>query len=397
MRTDRRRHRVRAAVIAVLTVLVLATAALGGIGWYYSDQLLDPAKARPGFPDTALGGAVDGGTPVVLLADSANATRPGEWGLIWRGGAARVGPVVRDAGGRVERRLLDGTAPPAGTRVRLDPGVWASDPRGAVGLDFSDVAVPTELGPAPAWYVPAAGPPVTATQAAGDRPGTTWVVTVHGRGGSRLEALRVLPALHRLGLPVLDISYRNDEGAPRSPDGLLHLGDSEWRDADAAVRYALDHGARRVVLYGWSMGGAVVEQVLARSELAGSVAAVVLDAPVSSWSQTLRLQARNRGLPTALTPVAMAVSGWRGDIDWGRMELAETPPAARPPTLLIHGGADTTVPVAESRQLAAAAGRLHWPIRYLEVPGAEHTAAWNVDPAGYEATLSDFLGNLMTR
>ena len=32
------------------------------------------------------------------------------------------------------------------------------------------------------------------------------------------------------------------------------------------------------------------------------------------------------------------------------------------------------------------------PITYVEVPKAEHTAAWNVDPSGYERHLRDFLG-----
>ena len=78
--------------------------------------------------------------------------------------------------------------------------------------------------------------------------------------------------------------------------------------------------------------------------------------------------------------------------DFGRMELAEEPPAHKPPTLLFHGSADTTVPVQASRDLAAAAGGLGWPLTYVEVSGAEHTASWNVDPSGYERHLRDFLG-----
>lgn len=94
--------------------------------------------------------------------------------------------------------------------------------------------MPGPLGPLPAW------------QLAGTRP--TWVLLVHGRGGAREDWLAMLPALVRAGFPVLDLSYRNDVGAPASPDGYSHLGDTEWRDVEAGVRYARAEGAADVVL-----------------------------------------------------------------------------------------------------------------------------------------------------
>ncbi|MCK2218304.1 hypothetical protein MF672_031605 [Actinomadura sp. ATCC 31491] len=109
--------------------------------------------------------------------------------------------------------------------------------------------------------------------------GATWVVAVHGRNGRRKAELKILPVVHRLALPFLDISYRNDEGAPPSPDGLLHLGDLEWRDLEAALRQAQSMGARRFVLYGTSMGGQVIGQFLGRSP-AGLVGQVIMDAPM---------------------------------------------------------------------------------------------------------------------
>jgi pimeloyl-ACP methyl ester carboxylesterase len=374
----RRRRVRRIIVLVVILLLVLVTGGVFGIGWYYSGQLLDPANARPGYPDTALGTAGTAEQPAVWLAESDVTVLPGTWGLLWDGGAARVGQVQARKDGKVQRALLAGPAPAADTKVRLETAVWDSDPRQAHGLDFSEVRVPTELGDDPAWFVPGSG--------------TTWVVTVHGRGGGRNEALRVMPQLHERGLPVLAVTYRNDVGAPASPDGLYHLGDTEWRDVEAAIRYAQGQGATHVVLYAWSMGGAVVGQLLARSALAASVTGVVLDAPVTSWTKTLELQSRNRGVPTALVPVAELVSHWRTDIDFDRFDLVDHPPAIKPPTLVFHGSADGTVPVQASRDLAAAAARLEWPLQYVEVPGADHTAAWNVDPDGYKRELDDFLG-----
>ncbi|MEV1117569.1 alpha/beta fold hydrolase [Actinosynnema sp. NPDC049800] len=371
----RARRRLRLALVTFAVVFLLVIGGLLGFGWYYSGQLLDPENARPGYRDTVTSSA----SGTVALAESRVTVLPGTWGLVWPGGGAKVGPVTHRSEGTVVREL-QGEAPADGTQVRLETSVWSTDPATALDLEYTDVRIPTELGDAPAWLVPATS--------------DTWVVAVHGRGGTRAEALRVMPALHQLGLPVLAVTYRNDEGAPRSPDGLYHLGDTEWRDVEAAVRYAREHGAHSVVLYGWSMGGAIVGQFLGRSAEARDVAAVVLDAPVVSWTKTLELQSRNRGVPVQLAPIAELVSDWRVDLEFTRFDLLDHPPARRPPTLLFHGGADGTVPVQASRDLAAAADRLDWPMRYVEVPAAEHTAAWNVDPEAYDRALTEFLDSV---
>ncbi|HVH21942.1 MAG TPA: alpha/beta fold hydrolase, partial [Pseudonocardia sp.] len=342
-----------------------------GIGWYYSSLLLDPTL-RPIYPERVL--AAD--PRRVTLAANRLTAQPGIWGLRWPDGLAVIGPPSPDGRRRVVRPLLGGPVPPPGTAAVLDTGPYDPDPA-ARGLDFTEAQVPTSLGPSPAWHVPADG--------------DTWVIMVHGRGGTRREALRVLPALHRAGYPGLVISYRNDLEAPASPDGFYHLGDTEWLDVEAAVHWAQDRGARRIVLFGWSMGGAITGAFLDRSAAAGSVAAVIWDAPLVDWRATLRRQARNRWLPPGLTPLATAATRRRIGIDFDRFDLLRRPPAVRPPTLVVHSTGDTVVPVGPSRALAEAGPGFGWPIRYFEVPDAEHTGSWNADPAAYERAVLDFL------
>ncbi|MFD1235072.1 alpha/beta hydrolase family protein [Pseudonocardia benzenivorans] len=343
-----------------------------GAGWFYSSLLLD-TRQRLVWPEQVL--ASDGHT--VTLRRSRLVEQPGVWGLRWAEGLAVMGPIARVEKDRVVRELLEGPVPAPGTRAAVDTGPYDPDP-GARGLEFTEVAVSTPLGPAPAWSVPGASP-------------DTWIIHVHGRGGARREALRVLPALHREGWSQLVISYRNDDVAPPSPDGHYHLGDTEWEDLEAAVRHVVAAGAERIALFCWSMGAAISGAFLNRSSEAGRVGALVWDAPLVDWRATLRQQALNRRLPPALTPVAAGWTSRRIGIDFDHFALQERPPAVRPPTLIVHSVADTAVPVAPSRELARTAPALGWDVEMLEVDGVEHTASWNADPARYEQTVARFL------
>ena len=385
-----RRRRWLPRLLVALTALVLLVAlALGGIGWYYSGVLLTPDHSVA-YTERVL--AADRGS--VTLARDTTVTPPGEYAIEWPGGRAVLGPVLRSSANSVVRSLLSGSAPAAGQQVAWSLNVAAGSPQQADGLAYQQVTFPSPLGAMPAWLVPAAigsasgSAAGTATGAAAGTAAGTWAVLVHGRGATPQEGLRIMPTLHRLGLTVLDISYRNDVGAPASPDGFYHLGQTEWADVDAAVGYALDHGAKHVVLYGWSMGGALVETALDRSaRVRAATVAVVLDAPVLDWRPTLDLQAADRNLPGFLTPIAELVTTVRAGISWQSMDALDRPVTVR--TLLFHGDADRTVPVGPSRQWAA---RNRSMVTYVEVHGADHTAAWNVDPSRYEAAVAAFLG-----
>jgi len=55
--------------------------------------------------------------------------------------------------------------------------------------------------------------------------------------------------------------------------------------------------------------------------------------------------------------------------------------------LIVHGARDDTVPVATSEELAHESRD----VTLREVRGANHVESWNVDPAAYDQTVTDFL------
>ncbi|WP_426569761.1 alpha/beta hydrolase [Streptomyces canus] len=370
------------ATAAAVTAALAAGAASVAAGRFASDAALKapPGRPLPTEPRLTVHGTAAG--QVVLTRDLA-ALRPGTYGLSGNGSHAVVGPVLATAphsADTVVRRLervTHGTLNP-GDAVWFTPNLHIGDPSSALGLEYTDVDVPGELGPLPAWFVPGAR--------------RTWVIAVHGLGTTREHALNLIGFLHRRRFPVLALAYRGDQGAPRPPDGLNHLGESEWRDVDAAMHYAVRYGAERVVLLGWSTGATMALRAAAHSGLRDLVSGLVLDSPVLDWQATLRALAAARHTPGPLLPLAVRAAQGRTGLDAARTDETTDPTRLRVPTLIFHGPDDTVAPWATTRRLAA-----HRPdlITLHTVPQAPHAAMWNADPAPYEEALRRFLTPLM--
>ena len=362
-------------------------AALGGASWYYADRITEPPGARPAAPTDADRVEVVAATDSHLTLRGPNAARPGWWGVRWpdrpgadTGGYARVGPplsVARTVVRPVEFLVGD---PAPGTLGLLDATAAPADPAALpdMGGAATERIVDGPLGALPAWCWEAAS--------------STWAILVHGRSGARNETFRLVPPLVGVGLPTMAVSYRNDPDGPPSPDGRSHLGATEWEDVEAAVAWALDHGARDVVLVGLSMGGACIGELLVRSPLAVHVRALVLDAPVLDWGPVIRRAALERGLPPALLrlllPPTMALAGRRSPIDWAGLRHFHDPGDFDRPTLLFHGGADAIVPVELADAFAATRDDV---VTYVRTEGAGHLRSWNLARVRYEHALTDFV------
>ncbi|MEU7055476.1 alpha/beta fold hydrolase [Streptomyces sp. NPDC046197] len=370
------------ATAAAVTVALAAGAASVAAGRIASDAALKapPGRPLPTEPRLTVHGTAAGR---IALTRGLASQRPGTYGLAGDGSHAVVGPVLptapRSADTVVRRleRVTHGTVNP-GDKVWLTPNVHVGNPKSALGLDHADVDIPGELGALPAWFVPAVR--------------ETWVITVHGLGTTREHPMNIMGFLYRRRFPVLDLAYRGDLGAPRSPDGLNHLGETEWRDVDAAIRYAVRYGAERVILHGWSTGAAMALHAATRSGLRDRISGLVLDSPVLSWEATLRALAAARHTPAALLPLAVRAAQGRTGLHGGRAAEAADPAQLTVPTLVFHGPDDRVAPWQLSRRLADRRPNL---VALRTVPNAPHGAMWNADPEGYEEALRRFLTPLM--
>ncbi len=206
----------------------------------------------------------------------------------------------------------------------------------------------------------------------------------------------MLPAFTASGITSLLIEYRNDPGNAATDDRLARFGATEWEDLDAAVAFAADRGAVRVILVGYSMGGAIVMSFLDRSDRAALVAGVVLDSPALELGAMVDARARETNLPllpirvpTTLTSVSKWIAGLRYGVNWGEVDyLDRRLDDLAVPVLVLHGTADGTVPIALSREMA---DRRPDVVRLVEFPGADHVRGWNVDRDRYQAEVAAFL------
>jgi pimeloyl-ACP methyl ester carboxylesterase len=373
--------------LAIVVALSLVFHLAGG--WYFSGEIYSSALVPEASTSTFEIPLVAVGSDTVTLSTvdgRDELTIPGLWGLEWADGYGHLTELVAVGDDTVEWdfEMRSGAPPTVGDLAALDERVFPGDPFVAHGLTFSDVTYTSALGENPAWFI--------------DGTDSTWVVLVHGNGLTRRDVLKPLPAIVAANHPTLVITYRNHPLAPPDPSGRLQYGLTEWEDLEAAVRFALDAGARDVVLVGYSMGGGIVVNFLYESSLADRVSGIVLESPMLDFGASVDLGASNRSLPiiglpipATLTAMAKWIASLRYDLDFDRLDYLDRVDEITVPILLFHGVEDDLVPVAVSDELAE---KLPGLVDYHRVESAEHLQAWNLDRNLYDRVLEEFLAGL---
>jgi pimeloyl-ACP methyl ester carboxylesterase len=190
------------------------------------------------------------------------------------------------------------------------------------------------------------------------------VLIAPGNAGSRVDRVPLARALADIGFTVLLMDYRGYGGNPGNPSqrGLA-------RDVRAARDYLIARVGNRLIYYGESLGAAVVTELATAHPPAG----LVLRSPFTDLAAVGRHH--YPVLPVrALLRDRYPVAGLIGRIT--------------APTVVIYGTADSVVPPAQSRAVAARAGG---PVRLVVVHGADHNDPVLLDGASVVGAVAELI------
>ncbi|MBO0981596.1 alpha/beta fold hydrolase [Microbacterium sp. SD291] len=357
-----------------------------GLGWAIARKLTAPVGPRT-FDLILRDIEVVGDRRLLVLDRTRATTARGVYSLWFETGEwVRVSNEVIDRGpGQIARVITDAaseTLPSPESRFSWS-GIYFDSPA-AAGLDVLGVSINTPAGPAPAWLVE------------GKESSATWALHIHGMGSSRRGTLRGVQVTIELGYPSLVVSFRNDGEGPRTGTGRSTLGYSEADDVEAAVEYAVEHGAERIVLFGWSMGAAIALRAADRMRSSGVIAGLVLDSPVLSWIEVIKANCVRSGLPVVVGHLATPwwtidplarMAGLQGGIALREMDWIDRAGELSVPTLILHGSRDDSAPIRVSDALRDRRPDLVEMVSF----DAGHTLAWNSDPKRWRAAVSSWL------
>lgn len=193
----------------------------------------------------------------------------------------------------------------------------------------------------------------------------------HGTFRTLFQNRRKIEALRDAGFAVLAVDYRGwGLSTPITPSEQSILQDASIAWAELQRR---EPRASQRVIYGHSMGSGVAVDLASRLRAPEEFGGLILESAITSFADV----AREAGLLARLV----------ASINDERFASIEKIGKVHAPLLMIHGSADTTIPIRLGEKLFAAANP---PKTWLTIEGGSHSDLDFVAQAQYQTALQNF-------
>jgi len=240
--------------------------------------------------------------------------------------------------------------------------------------------------PLAAWYIPHPAPDAV-------------VILLHGMDGT--DASSFLPHakfLHEAGYAALSLDMRAHGYSGGERIGLAF---EEPLDAAAAIDWVQSQpelAGKPIVLFGISMGGAVAIRTAAdRPEVAAVISSCTYASIDRMIAQGMRLMGSPEWMISVFGPYSqLAMRTIYGVWPAQASPLHDIPAVSPRPILIMHGDADSQIPVENAYHLAEAGGEN---VELWIVPGADHfiftVNGLAPEDTEYREKVLDFLGRVI--
>lgn len=193
----------------------------------------------------------------------------------------------------------------------------------------------------------------------------------HGTFRNLFQNSRKIEALRDAGFAVLAVDYRGwglSEPITPSEQTILQDADAAWTE----LQHREPRASHRVI-YGHSMGSGVAVDLASRLRAPEDFGGLILESAITSFADV----AREAG------PLARLFARFNNE----RFASIDKIARVHAPLLMIHGSADTTIPMRLGVTLFAPANP---PKIWITIEGGAHSNLDQIAPTQYQAALQNF-------
>jgi pimeloyl-ACP methyl ester carboxylesterase len=278
--------------------------------------------------------------------------------------------------------------------MREDYGIYENNNPSDYGfqtvenIDFKSFYDNTQLN---GWYIP--------SKQASDQ----CIIFVHGRTSNRLKAMKYLALIDSLDLDNnYNIFIPDLRNSGKSAPAKTYMGYKFAEDPLGAISIMhLNKGQNGIVLYGFSMGGMAIQELIGNSRLKNEldkknikINRIILDSPLSNVKETLWISSKEMKLPRFIFNRAWKIFNIELNGEGDNLRLSHLLKTTTIPILIIQSHDDhTTLSVVLDNELENLGEKDNVKVVYFS--GTEHVRTFQ-NPAKmhkYIEAVRDFFSN----
>ena len=214
------------------------------------------------------------------------------------------------------------------------------------------------------------------------------IILFHGYADSKETLLPTAKQLNELGLRTFLVDFYGSGG---SSGNRTTVGYLESRDVSQSFYYAKEKWPQaKVILYGYSMGGAALLKSIATDEIEPD--GVVLEATFDRMLSTVQNRFHSMGLPaTPLANLLVFWGGWQSGFNAFNHNPADYAQFVTSPSLVIHGQHD---PRVTSTQADAVYQQLNGWKKFSNYALAGHETVLNTDLSKWREDIRNLVAQV---